>query len=119
MVAGWRVFGLVPDEKADSADNMSQRSIAAGLPAVALQSSAHAAATSDAPRRLTASAMQTASAANDTGGTERIETKRETRVFATTAGSGQVKPFSPSASRTRGIGNRFRAVGTNTMEKLK
>ena len=119
MVSGWRVFGLVPDEKADSAVNMAQRSSAVVAPAVAVQSAAQAAATSDAPRRLATSGVQTAPAANDTGGGERIETKREKRVFATTAGSGQAKSFSPSASRTRGIGNRFRAAGTNTMEKLK
>ena len=48
-------------------------------------------------------------AANDASGSTG-GTIRETRVYATSSGGGQVSPLAPGASRTRGIGNRFRSA---------
>jgi type IV secretion system protein VirB6 len=51
-------------------------------------------------------------AANDTGGASSSTTTRETKVFATSSGNGQIAPASAAASRTRGIGNRFRSASS-------
>ena len=120
MVAGWRVFGLVPDEKADKGGvDMVAGPSASPSAQAPIRSTAQAASAGNQPRRVDISAVRTAPAANDVGAAATVETRRETRVFATSAGTGQVQPLAPAASRTRGIGNRFRTAGTKTMEKLK
>lgn len=118
MVAGWRVFGLVPDEKADRAQPVPQVAQASQNGGNPVMSTAQAAATSTPPRRVVASGITTAPAANDTGAPNQTITRRETRVFATSSGSGQISPLSSPASRTRGIGNRFRSAGRPKSEKL-
>ena len=117
MVAGWRVFGLVPDEKADRSDPVREAPRASAASTAAVMSTAQAAGMSNPPRRLATSGVATAPAANDTGPATSVERTRETRVFATSSGTGQVKPFSSAASRTRGIGNRFRSAGNRMTEK--
>ncbi len=110
MVAGWQVFGLVPD-KERSRPGDAPRSVAA--PAVAAttpRSTAVAPASAGlTPRRVDVAPAQAVIAANDTGP---ANVSRETRVYATGGGAGaQVTPLNPAASRTRGIGNRFRSAG--------
>lgn len=110
MVAGWQVFGLVPD-KERSRPGDAPRSVAA--PAVAAttpRSSAVAPASAGlTPRRVDVVPAQAVIAANDTGP---ANVSRKTRVYATGGGAGaQVTPLNPAASRTRGIGNRFRSAG--------
>lgn len=110
MVAGWQVFGLVPD-KERSRPGDAPRSVAA--PAVAAttpRSTAVAPASAGlTPRRVDVAPAQAVIAANDTGP---ANVSRETRVYATGGGAGaQVTPLNPAVSRTRGIGNRFRSAG--------
>jgi type IV secretion system protein VirB6 len=110
MVAGWQVFGLVPD-KERSRPGDAPRSVAA--PAVAAttpRSTAVAPASAGlTPRRVDVAPAQAVIAANDTGP---ANVSRETRVYATGGGAAaQVTPLNPAASRTRGIGNRFRSAG--------
>ncbi|MDN3644679.1 type IV secretion system protein [Pontixanthobacter aestiaquae] len=121
MVSGWKVFGLVADEKADRDDAPFVQQTPAPAPAsIAPLSTAQAAGMSSPPRRtIPVSGIAPSQAANDTAGGDSAVTKRETKVFATTSGSGQVQPLTPAASRTNGIGNRFRSASSNSSEKLK
>ncbi len=125
MVAGWRVFGLVPDRIAGETFDRAAPAMAAAsaapvsTPANAPLSTAQAAGLSNPPRRIAVSGVNTAPAANDAGGNAPASTIRQTKVFATSSGSGQVQPLSSGASRTRGIGNRFRTAGPRISEKLK
>jgi type IV secretion system protein VirB6 len=59
-------------------------------------------------RRVDVAPPQPVVVANDTGPEGTVS--RETRVFATSGGGGQVSPLNAAASRTRGIGNRFRSA---------
>ncbi len=125
MVAGWRVFGLVPDRNAGETFDRAAPAMAAAstapvsTPANAPLSTAQAAGLPNPPRRIAVSGVNTAPAANDVGGNAPASTIRQTKVFATSSGSGQVQPLSSGASRTRGIGNRFRTAGPRISEKLK
>ena len=115
MVAGWSVFGLVPDKGADRDQGMThtRTTVVQGAQA------GTTAAGSPAPSRAVPThAIATAQAANDSGGAASSAANRTTRVFATSSGNGQVQPLTPGASRTRGVGSRFRAPNTRT-EKLK
>ncbi len=122
MVAGWRVFGLVSEAKSDPQPEFRGEA----APHVVLRqnrpmSTAEAAGLSAPPRRVMQAALATRPAANDTGGGNsgaggRI---RETRIFAASTGTGQVSPLSSAASRTRGIGNRFRSAGSRKTEKIR
>jgi type IV secretion system protein VirB6 len=109
MVAGWQVFGLVPD-KERAADIDGPRPVpvaqaAGGAPRTAVLTPASAALT---PRRVDLGPLQTVTAANDTGPQSTVS--RETRVLATSGGGSQVAPLNPATSRTQGIGNRFRTA---------
>ncbi|MFN3864887.1 MAG: type IV secretion system protein [Erythrobacter sp.] len=112
MVSRWQVFGLVPD-KSRGAGGEAPRALAPPAPAATMPRNtnvAPAAAAMPAPRRVDVAPTQAVIAANDTGP---VGTLRETRVYATTGGSGaQVTPLNPAAARTRGIGNRFRSAGS-------
>jgi len=113
MVAGWQVFGLVPDKDRSRSDG-PQRAPAAAQPAAAVlpRTAAIAPATAGLPpRRLDVAPVQTLAAANDTGPEGSVP--RETRIvgaLGTGGAAGQVAPFNPATSRTRGIGNRFRSA---------
>ncbi len=112
MVAGWEVFGLAtPDKLDERASDVSRPASApsAVQPAPARAGQVAPAASSVAAQRRVNVAMPTTSAANDTGGAS--VTTRETKVYATSSGNGQPVPSSQAASRTRGIGNRFRTAG--------
>jgi len=116
MVSGWQVFGLARGNAAGAGTDMA-RMTPAPAPAAARYAppqSAGAPAASGGPRRIDLSGVQSAPAANDYGGAGGRETLRETRVFATSSGNGQPAGGSAAASRTRGIGNRFRPAAKRT-----
>jgi type IV secretion system protein VirB6 len=110
MVAGWQVFGLVPGkERGRSGDGPRAAPAAAPAATMAPRSAAIAPASAGlAPRRTDLAPVSTVTAANDAGP---ATVSRETRVYATSGGGGQVSPLNPATSRTRGIGNRFRSAG--------
>ncbi|WP_332872571.1 type IV secretion system protein [Allopontixanthobacter sediminis] len=110
MVSGWRVFGLVPDKGAEQATQtvytIPQTSGAAGqAPAPA------GAAGGSSSRQIPISAVTTGAPANDPGTGLAPAASRETRIFNSSAGSGQVQPLTANPSRTRGIGNRYKSPG--------
>ncbi len=123
MVSGWRVFGLLPIGEKD-------RQISAGglspavRPSAATYSAAAGSVGSAAPsRQIPITGVIAAVPANDAGSGAAV-TRRETHVYATSGGSGQAQPLAPAASRTRGIGSRFRAPAAKPAkapltEKLK
>lgn len=121
MVSGWRVFGLVADRNAGSGDAPMSTPAPAPAPVVpVLQSTAQAAGMSAAPSRsIPVSGIVAAQAANDTASGDGAVTKRQVRVYATSSASNRAGSLSPAASRTGGIGNRFRASRPKTSEKLK
>ena len=114
MVTGWQVFGLVPD-RAPSVQSGTARAVPAAASAVAVNSAMAAArapaASAAVQRRLdVAPAAALAGAANDTASAgAKI---RETRVYATSASTSAAS--NSGASRTRGIGNRFRSSKAGT-----
>jgi type IV secretion system protein VirB6 len=110
MVAGWQVFGLVPDKERSRATD-GPRAVAAPAAVSMMPRNTNVAPVSPATtaRRVDVAAAQGVMAANDTGP---AAVSRETRVYATGGGAGgQVTPLNPATSRTRGIGNRFRSAG--------
>jgi len=124
MVSGWQVFGLVPSaDQNTSSNNLPFAQPRAAPPAPAPQtpylSTAQAAAgvaPTGGSRRIDVSAMPTGAPANDSG--SGAATVRETKVFATSTGGTQAQPLDQAASRTRGIGNRFRSA-SSTGAKLR
>ena len=118
MVTGWTVFGLATPDTVDKRDPDTVRSPPAPAPVAVPEraaTAAPAAAASTAQRRIDVGAPAVI-AANDTGGAGET-TVRETKVFATSSGSGQQSPLNPATSRTHGIGNRFRSAGTSRLNK--
>ena len=108
MVAGWQVFGLVPDKERGRSSDAPRVVAAPALAATAPRNMNVATASAGlTPRRVDVAPALTAIAANDAGPAGSVS--RETRVYAT-SGGGQVVPLNPGASRTRGIGNRFRST---------
>lgn len=118
MVAGWRVFGLV-GEQAEKAE------APAALPPVAAAASTGPGGTVQGPvtvggasaRRTAVAAGVPYLAANDTGGG--VGATRETRIMGTATANGRPGPATAAVSRTRGIGNRFRAAPPRSTEKVK
>ncbi len=131
MVAGWSVFGLVPEKGAesDTAGALAAASAARSLPTPAMAApyaaaASAAAASGMAARRIELSGHQAASPANDRAGAAAAAREggrtRTTRVFATAPSApGQVAPLTQSQSRTNGVGSRFRAAAPRSTEKLK
>ncbi|WP_298468307.1 type IV secretion system protein [uncultured Erythrobacter sp.] len=118
MVAGWQVFGLVPSKDMERGADTS-RTPPAAAPAPQPNRAAQVAPVAVAAvgqRRAEAAPAQPSIAANDTGSGAGTTT-RETKVYATSSGGGQVTPLNPPTSRTRGIGNRFRSVGAGTISR--
>ncbi|MBV7266435.1 type IV secretion system protein [Erythrobacter ani] len=108
MVSNWQVFGLAPakEYRAESARSLQAPAIAAPIQPTVVQAQSIGAPTGRA--RTDVATQATVTAANDVGGA-RPANVRETKVFATSSGSGQSAPLTPAGSRTRGIGNRFRS----------
>nr|WP_298929705.1 type IV secretion system protein [uncultured Erythrobacter sp.] len=111
MVSGWQVFGLVPSNDIPTNADMARTGPAAPQ-TVASQAYSAPAATpiSNAQQRMNVAPQASVVAANDGGSGGGSTTIRETKVYATSSGGGQVAPLNPSSSRTRGIGNRFRSA---------
>jgi len=109
MVAGWQVFGLVPSKERSRGDD-GPRAVPVPQPLGTAPRNTNVAPASVglAPRRTELGPLQTVVAANDTGPAGTVS--RETRVYATGGGGGEVTPLNPATSRTRGIGNRFRSA---------
>lgn len=121
LVAGWKVFGLVPDA-ADKADRApSSVPAPAAVPAAAVTGALAATAAGPADRRIPVSAFATSPAANDPGLTD-TGGRRDTRVVgqAIASAPGQVAAASPmGAARARGIGSRFKSAPPRLSEKAK
>ncbi|MEM9501053.1 MAG: type IV secretion system protein [Pseudomonadota bacterium] len=112
MVVGWQVFGLVPSKDVDGGMDTSRSVPASQAPVVDRAAQvAPAAVAAAGQRRIDVAPAQANVAANDAAAAS-SPTMRETKVFATTSGGGQVTPLNPSTSRTRGIGSRFRSAGS-------
>ncbi|MEQ5788900.1 type IV secretion system protein [Erythrobacter sp. NFXS35] len=111
MVSGWQVFGLVPDkDHGRGSDSARAAPVATAVTSTAPRNMNVAPASAGmAARRVDVGSAAPAYAANDTGP---ANVSRETRVYATSGGGGQVSPLNPATSRTRGIGNRFRSAGS-------
>ncbi|UIP06224.1 type IV secretion system protein [Erythrobacter sp. SDW2] len=109
MVAGWKVFGLA-NEQADR----DEVPVTASPPAATVRSEqgvaaqAPAAASGTSARRTAVAAAMPYIAANDTGGG--ASSTRETRIVGTASANGQPVTANAATSRTRGIGNRFKAA---------
>lgn len=118
MVTGWQVFGLVPSKDADRSGNTSRVPLEMTPGAVPdrAQQVAPAVVATAGQRRVDVAPMQATAAANDSGPAR--PTPRETKVYATSSGGGQVVPLNPPTSRTRGIGNRFRPVGAGRISRV-
>ncbi len=117
MVAGWQVFGLVSSKESERGVDTTRTPPAAAPSTVPDRASqvAPAAVATTGQRRVDVAPAQTVAAANDTG--PAASTTRETKVYATSSGGGQVTPLNPPTSRTRGIGNRFRSVGAGRISR--
>ena len=118
MVAGWRVFGLVPDRESRE---QSPISVVPALAPAAAAAAASSPAQGASDRRIPVAAFATAPAANDAGAIVQ-GVRRETRVVTDTLASGgaQVAPVSATGtSRARGIGSRFRSPPPRLSEKVK
>lgn len=120
MVAGWQVFGLLPEKDSAGSNQAGMPNFASNFQREPAGNSATgqrgapistaAAAGLAGSRQIDMSAMATAAPANDAGGLGgSTGGNRVTNVFATSSGDGQMRS-SGSGSRTRGIGSRFRAV---------
>jgi type IV secretion system protein VirB6 len=123
MVAGWRVFGLGETDKASADDVLasapaSMASVRTEQGAVA---SAQVAASGNSARRTAAAAAMPSIAANDT--VPASPGMRETRIVTAATAGGQPAAASAAASRTRGLGNRFKAAPPRSLarstEKMK
>ena len=117
MVAGWRVFGLVP--QGDLVDAGAVGAAQQSSARVAEARNATVAATASGARRVDVAAATMTNAVNDgassSGGESRV---RETRVYATSGGAAPLAANSgQSTSRTRGIGNRFRPVQARALAR--
>jgi type IV secretion system protein VirB6 len=119
MVSGWTVFGLVRDKPARE----EPLPLPAAVPLPLPQAAAEAAQAQGAPavaqnRRIDVAAVPTVVPANDTGpaGAGAVA-GRDTRIVTVSGPAGQA-PFSAgAATRTHGIGTRFRAPNARLKEK--
>ncbi|MEO0872918.1 MAG: type IV secretion system protein, partial [Pseudomonadota bacterium] len=109
MVSRWQVFGFVEGTK--DTQSSAQPPVAPPMmsPAPANARAAQVAppATSAAGQR-SAQVAPAAVAANDTG--PATSTTRETKVYASSSQGSQTQALNSGASRTRGIGNRFKSA---------
>ena len=110
MVAGWRVFGLVPEkgERGDTGSGAFGGASATPMSTAAAATMAQSSAAGD--RRIPVAAFATAPAANDGGSTAQAG-RRDVRVVEQMGASvpGQAASATAATSRVRGIGSRFKA----------
>ncbi|MEX0343096.1 MAG: type IV secretion system protein [Erythrobacter sp.] len=111
MVAGWTVFGLVPDkdEKFSPAEAPRQAAPAVARAEAAGQASSQA-------RKIDVSAIPTAYAANDSGGAGGGGS-RVTKVYATSSASAQQSIASKARVRGSGIGSRFKSATPRALDR--
>jgi len=107
MVAGWQVFGITAAEPERGGANAAQSAGAARARMVETRQPGQAAANS---RRVDVTSPAAVGGAN-TGGIR----LRETRVAANAGAGGGTVHAGSAASRTRGIGNRFRPFRTSAL----
>ncbi|MXO89205.1 type IV secretion system protein [Pontixanthobacter aquaemixtae] len=121
MVSNWRVFGFADAGKTDRDDALPrQEPVQTAAASFAPLSTAQAAGLSAPPRRtIPVSGIAPSQAANDGAGGESAAPRRETRIYATSSGGGPAQQLTPAASRTHGIGNRFRGATAKMSEKFK
>ncbi|MFO6448961.1 type IV secretion system protein, partial [Erythrobacter sp. NE805] len=113
MVRGWQVFGLVPAQERERSGEGPRTVVVPPLaPGAAPRGAVLPPASPGlAPRRVEVAPLQPGLAANDTGPEGNVS--RETRVVAATGSGAPVSPLNPPATRTRGIGNRFRTASSS------
>ncbi|KPP93933.1 type IV secretion system protein [Erythrobacter sp. HL-111] len=115
MVAGWQVFGLARASgsgRGIDTTRMARDGAIAAMPGAARSAAAPAA--SAAPRRIDVAGIRPAAPANDYGTSAEPGTVRETRVYAASSGGTRAGEGGPAASRTHGIGNRFRPASSRS-----
>lgn len=113
MVAGWRVFGLAPSKDSQFSTTTVVPSHASPVRSAVAAPMQQGQATTRSGAVAGAAAV---SAANDTGpATTRI---RQTKVYANPSVQGETGGASASPSRTRGIGNRFRAPNSRNLLRI-
>lgn len=124
MVSGWSVFGLVRDKSAR--EEPLPLPVAPPLPAAQAAAAAAAAGalgqTAGQNRRIDISAIPTAAPANDATGAAAgaaAAASRDTRIVMMPGASGQTAQSTGAATRTRGIGTRFRAPPAAGSGRLK
>jgi type IV secretion system protein VirB6 len=118
MVAGWRVFGLVPEKGADRGEGSAAPVRATQRPAAGTM--AGSPQTSPAPQRAIAvSAIPTSAPANENPSGGPAQVHGTGKVLATASGGVQVSPLNSTTGRARGIGSRFRAPAPRPTEKFK
>ena len=122
LVSGWQVFGLA---NSDSDRDRGHSTASAPVPAAAASQaygggSSSQPAPSSAARRTAVVAATPPMAANDSGsGGGGSGGSRVTKVYATSSGNGQTPETSKAASRTSGLGTRFKAAPARQTEKVK
>lgn len=122
VVGGWQVFGLASSEsERDRGRSSAQAPAPAPAPSNAYTSAAGSQpAPSSAARRTAVVAATPPMAANDSGaGGGGSGGTRVTKVYATSSGNGQGQETSKAASRTSGLGSRFKAAPARQTEKMK
>lgn len=122
MVAGWKVFGLAGEQAdKDDATVTSPPAVATVRAEQTGAAQAPAGASGTSARRTAVAASMPYIAANDTGGGG--SSTRETRIVGTASSGGQPAAANAATSRTRGIGNRFKAAPPRSLarstEKMK
>ncbi len=117
MVAGWQMFGLVPSDKAATGERAAMNAPMSDPRTGGFASTAQAAGAA-ANRRIETTAIATGAPANDAGqgGSAPV---RASSVYLSSASDRAQPAAAATASRTRGIGNRFRPARTGTMETKK
>ena len=112
MVSGWEVFGFAKPDVATQPNAEAYRTAPAPVASPTVNRAAQTVPTAAGGVRRTAVVTPTAVPANDAGSPSSTSTVRETKVFATGSGNAQSGAQSAAASRTRGIGNRFRSASS-------
>ena len=121
MVGGWTVFGLANRDNDKASDRAPAVAPAPAAPAANAYNSANGSqpAASSAARRTAVVAATPPVAANDSGGGGNAGGTRVTKVYATSSGNGQIGEPSKAASRTSGLGSRFKSAPARQTEKVK
>ena len=118
MVAGWTVFGLAAPGRDSDREPMPAPVSHPVAPQLAQAQEAGQAIA--AARRIDISAQPVAMApANDGFGAVGASAQRRTVIHAAASGNGQGQPLTGGASRTMGVGSRFRPASARPTEKLK